>query len=353
MSVLVHERQQQFTQPGELLATWWRQKTPGSYYWRTLVPARALPGQTLFFHQMTDWKDTDPKDPDSHIDFPRLQGASVWQFAGNATTATLLRVMQLQGTRVLMEVDDNYLMDPDVGMSRDWQADFDRDGQSDKFSYAAHASICRWVDGVIVSTPELAEVYGQLNENVHVCRNSVDPADWPETEREDDGILRIGWAASHSHIVDAPLVRRALMWAAEQKDVEVYVYGIGDVARFPGAVKKVPWTDSLTDYRASLARLDVQVCPLIETQWSRGKSDVKALEAAMAGSWPIVSAASPYKPWHEQTMVCGGKRDWLAALRWAVLHRDEIPALAAKAKAYVMGERLIEHEIGKWRQAVA
>lgn len=295
-----------------------------------------------------------PKDavPDEEwgATFPRQKGTAIWQFAGNATKGVLMAAMQEQGVRVLMEADDNYIVGADM-MGPDWRQLIDPN--VDYHSYEAHCKLVNFCDGVIVSTPNLAEWYGHLNKNVYVCPNSVDPDDWPEPEKKDDGILRIGWAASHSHIVDAPLVRRALHWASLQDKVEVWVYGIGDIVKFPGAVKRVKWTDNLADYRRSLSLCDVHICPLTETPWSAGKSDIKALEAAMAGAWPIVSSATPYEPWHERTIKCGSPKEWQDALKWAVRHRDEIPALAAEAKRYVLEERLIEQSIHTWREAIS
>jgi hypothetical protein len=347
-AVAAHPRHEEYVGEGDLLATWWRQASPGSSYWRCKLPAAHLPGQVLKF-KTSDLAENEK----GEIVFPRQQGAAIWQFPGNASTGTLMRGMQTEGIRVLMEVDDSYLHAPDVGVHGGWQAELDRSGQTDNFSFPAHEKLAEFVDGIIVSTEPLAELYGEINENVYVCPNSIDPADWPTPDKPDDGILRIGWAASHSHIVDAPLVRRAFRWAAEQPRVEVTVVGIGDAYKFSGAVKRLPWTDDQESYRASLSRFDVLVCPLNETRWSRYKSDLKALESAMAGAWPIVSTATAYKPWHDRTMTCTTAKDWQQALRWTVRHRDEIPALAAKARDYVLGERTIDKSIHCWRDAVA
>jgi glycosyltransferase involved in cell wall biosynthesis len=264
-----------------------------------------------------------------------------------------MRGMQTEGIRVLMEVDDSYVHVPDVGLHSGWQEELDRSGRSDNFSFAAHEKLAEFVDGIIVSTEPLAELYGEFNDNIYICPNSIDLDDWDGSQSQDDGVLRIGWPASHSHLVDAPLVRRAFAWAASQKDVEVWVFGIGDAYKFPGSVKRVPWTDDQDAYKANLARCDVFVCPLIETAWSRFKSDVKALEAVAAGAWPIVSTATAYKPWHDRTMTCTTAKDWEQALRWVVRHRDEIPKLKAEAREYVLAERTIDKTITNWRKAVA
>jgi hypothetical protein len=338
-------RSDEFHHP-EPLATWWRQDSPGTYYWRCLIPARRLPGQVLVF------KGSDLAENEGEIVYPRQQGTAIWQFPGNATTGTIMAGMQSDGIRVLIEVDDSYLHAPDVGLHGGWQAELDRSGQTDRFSLPAHEKLCRFADGIIVATPELEALYSQINPNVWVCPNQIEPDDWKASQAPADGVLRIGWGASHSHLVDAPLVRRALRWAADQPNVEVWVFGIGDVYKFPGSVKKVPWTDDQDVYRANLSRCDVMICPLIETKWSQYKSDLKAMEAAMSGAWPIVSTASPYKPWHDRTMSCTTAKDWEQAIRWAVRHRDEIPALAAEAKSYVVAERTIERNIGLWSEAV-
>lgn len=340
-------RRQEFYCEDEPLATFWRQSTPGTYYARCLVPARHLPAQVLGF------KNTDLAERKGNVFFPRQRGAAIWQFPGNATHGTLMAGMQDEGFPVLIEVDDSYLHAPDA-FSSGWQEDFDRNGRTDNVSRAAHRRLAGFADGIIVSTEALAELYGDINEKVFVCPNSVETEDWKfDSLKRDDGILRIGWAASHPHIVDAPLVRRALRWASRRDGVEVWIFGLGDVYRFGANVQDVPFTDSLDDYRRSLSLCDVLICPLIETEWSRYKSDIKALEAAMAGTWPIVSTATAYKPWHDRTLACTTAKDWEEAIRWAIRHPDEIPQLAAKARDYVLSERTIESSIGRWRSALA
>lgn len=339
-------RNQEFYPGSEPRATWFRQQSPGTYFWRCKVPARELPGQVLNFTTM------DLAERDGEFVFPRTKGTVIWQFPGNATTGTLMVGLQEAGHRVLMEIDDSYRHVPEYGMYGGWQVEIDRDGNTDNYSHEAHAELCKFVDGLIVSTDELADLYSDLNDNIFVCPNSIEPSDWTVSEKPDDGILRIGWGASHSHVTDAPLVRRALKWAADQKDVEVWVFGIGERYKFPGAVKKAPWTDNLTDYRAALSRCDIHICPLYETKWSRYRSDLKALEGAMAGAWPIVSTATPFKTWQDRTMTCTTAKDWQDAIRWAVRHRDEIPRLAQEAKDYVLAERTISKNIEKWEEAI-
>jgi hypothetical protein len=331
---------------GEYLATWWVQKPGGNTYWRCEVPSRRLPGQTLQLRF-----DDLVKTEDSYITMPRQKGgAAIWAFAGNATRGILMGAQQEAGCRVLMEVDDNYLITPPEIPNRatDWSYDFDL--VNDKHSIRAHQRLAECVDGVVVTTEELAKPYRKLNENVYVCRNSVDVDDWPEPEKPEDGILRIGYAASHSHFYDAEDVRRALSWASEQPGVEVVMFGLKRPWSFPHV--HAEWTTDLALYRKSLQWLDIGVCPLRPGTWANGKSDIKAMEYAMAGAMPIVSRTIPYQPWWDLVPTCETPKEFLKAVRYAVKNRDAVKHYATIAKNYVLDNRLIEHEIWRWKEAV-
>jgi hypothetical protein len=277
---------------------------------------------------------------------------AVWQFSGNATRGILMANQQEQGIRVLLEVDDNYLVE--APFMQDWQTDFAVGGDiedGDKSSLAAHKQIAGWVDGIICSTENLARAYRKVNPNVWVCRNSIDPDDWP-TPPGRTNTLRIGWAASHSHHVDAPLVRRAMEWAVQQPGVEVFLLGYQPEWR--GPFKRIGWTDTLEDYRDTLAglALDIGVCPLKPTLWANGKSDVKALEYAVCGALPICSRVEPYYDWTGPAMWCHSANDWQRTLRWAVMHPEIVREQADRAREYVLANRTIEQSIGAWREAV-
>lgn len=329
-------------------ATWWRQATEGSTYWRCTVPAKHLPGRVnkLIPADLAE-KDGEPYFPN------QVGGTAVWPFSGNATRAVLMAEMKEQGFRVLLEVDDNYLTP--APFQPDWQVDFARGGPSehgDRSSNAAHRRIAEWVDGVIVSTPYLAERYENVNENVFVCPNSVDPDDWPEPLERDE-TFRIGWAASHSHHVDESLARRAMEWAVRQKGVEVYL--IGYQPAWNGPFKRIGWTDSLDEYREQLTglRLDVGICPLKPGAWADGKSDVKALEYAMAGAFPVCSNVEPYRAWKGPVLWAQKPADFERALRWCVLNPDDVREGAKQARDYVLAERTIQKSIHLWEEACA
>jgi hypothetical protein len=265
-----------------------------------------------------------------------------------------MALLQGQGYRVLMEVDDNYLV-PAPGMC-DWNVDYSRGGpgvDGDKPSLAANRRISEWVDGVICSTERLCEIYTEVNEHVYHCPNSVDPDDWAEPAPK-DGPLKIMWAASGSHRVDSPLVRRALEWAVRQRNVEVYL--VGYVAPdWRGRFQRLGWTNSMSEHRVRLSKInaDVGICALYPGAWADCKSDVKALEYGITGAMSICSDVEAYRPLKgKPALWARSAKDFSRAIEWCVWHPDEVREMGQKAREYVLAERQIKDSIHRWRRAV-
>lgn len=339
-----HYRKLIVGEPPETLATFYSQATAGTAYWRCQIPARHLPGRSSDELWMTPQED-------GTVDFDDHAGAAVFQFPGSKDRAAAILYLGDAGVRTLVETDDNYLDERDsmIRGRAGWSLGIG-DGPH---SVQGHRWCVRNADGVIVTTDELAKLYSELNPNVYVCPNAIDPADWdPAWEKPDDGVFRIGWFASFSHDRDEPLVRRALSWASRQTDVEVVTMGYDPPWSFRRKV--IPWSNDIGVYHRMMCQLDVGVSPVVRTGWAVCRSDLKALEYAMAGALPVLSAEPPYAPWREKpALFASSARDFEKQIRWCVSNRDEVRRMAAEARAYVMGERLIEHKIGLWREAVA
>lgn len=338
-------------------ATFYYQATPATAYWRCVLPARYLPA-------VATSELVGRAGENGHVEFEgQLGPAAVFQFAGSKDRAWSAINLQAQGVRVLVEVDDNYL-DTFDSVTRERAGWAKSIGEKlGGTSVQGHRWIVGQADGVICTTPHLADIYRQVNPNVYVCRNSLDLQDWPEPPEPflvggewadpDDDVFRIGWFASMSHDRDEGLIRRALSWASRQPNVQVVTMGYNPPWGFNRL--HIPWSNDIAVYHRMMHLLDVGVCPVVRTGWSACRSDLKALEYAMAGALPIMSAEPPYAEWRDQPF---GKHAHTAKhfedqIRWAVRNQDEVKALAAQAKQYVLAERLIQHEIPAWEAALA
>ena len=335
-------------------ATWWIQATPGVNYVRAELPARYLPGKVVAPND----GDLD-EDDYGEVYLPRQEGAGIWLFPGNTTRALMMLQSKNTGHKVFVELDDNYRIKPPFHATNMWLVERDKTKQ-DRFSFEVlNHVISKIADGMIVSTPYLAELYSDLNDNIHVCRNGVDPTDWdPDPPHQQDGILRIGWAGSASHKFDLADIRLALDWASRQKDVEIVLMGFPDILGSLTTLantRVVPWTSSLAAYRENLRLIDVMLCPNRAGAWADCKSDLKSLEAGMAGACSVVSKTEPFRPWWNGEAPgynATTPKDFLHIVKHLVANRDEVAQTAAEAKKYVLEKRDIRETISEWRDAI-
>jgi len=331
----------------ENLCTFYFQATPATTYWRCELPAKHLPGAVHPAPKLAVVQD-DAK----NLTFPDVENdTAIMQFPGDQGTAIILMALQSQGKKLLVEVDDNYL---DRGDEL-WRT---RAGWGRSIGQTPHTTQGhRWISehshGVIVTTEALAEAYGEVNDNVHICRNTIDPDDWPTYEKPNDGVFRIGWYASGSHDRDESMCRKAIAWASRQPNVEIVNLGLNPIAwNFTRTWHG--WREDFKSFRPELMKLDVGISPLIGTPMTKYRSDVKALEYSMAGAFPILQAERPYDEWRdkEYARMCWTSSDWMSAIKWAVANQDEVRAKGNLAREHVLLNRTFKTEIAKWRKAI-
>jgi hypothetical protein len=332
-------------------ATFYPGATPATTYVRCQLPARVMPAIVRpDISYSTDGGDI--------VYHEHVGDTAIFQFGGNKTAALVSGSMKANGVQVLIEVDDNYLINPGPKIleRQGWamkigQAENTRDG---------HRWIVKWADGVIVSTEHLAEQYRPVNPNVHVVPNSVDPADWPVPVKPDDGVFRICWFASQSHEDDIPIVTRAMEWASRQPGVEVWMVGLNPKAslkfkqrwRFPYG--QVPWLNDLDDYRHHFQAFDLGLAPVSKNPSGLGRSDLKSLEYVMGGVLPVMQDAAPYAWWHDKPgLIAADSEGFLRHVQWAVANQDEVRALAGEALELVLRERTNLAQRGLYQEAIA
>lgn len=334
-----------FDLEGEGLATFWRQSTPGTAYWRLHVPAKQLGARVCKFGG-------DATLEDGHLTLEWQQGdIALWQFMGDEYRSRAALQLRDQGIRTLQEVDDNYLRPAPRQNRAAWgrtREEARRMGVG--YSNEMHRMLTPQFDGVIVSTERLAEEYADWNQNVHLCPNQIDPEDWTG-ERVDHDTLRIGYYGGASHSRDFPLATKALKWAARQPGVELVCIGY----KPPGwSHEHHPWQLDLMEARKLLYTLDIGIAPIYPEPWADGKSDLKALEYSMAGAMPILARAEPYRPWWSRgyEWIAQTEDEWSEVIRHVVRNREIVKDEAAKAKAWVLENRTIQKNIHLWKEAI-
>ncbi len=274
----------------------------------------------------------------------------VLQQPSGAQWVRRIRQLQASGTVVLFEIDD-YVH----GVRK--AADHDFKHLGDKKAVQNLELAMRVADGIICSTEWLARRYRRFNPRVYVCRNGLDLGRYAMTRPYREAPV-IGWAGATGH-------RKAVEpWLDAVVDVmkarpDVGFVSIGQpfhesVAQRVGEDRctGIPFT-MFESYPAAMTLMDIAIAPAGKSNFFRGKSDLRFLEAGALG---IATVADPYvypSLRHRVTGLHaahpGEAREHLLAL---VDDRKLRERLGAAAREYVRDERGMNVMSRQWQSVV-
>lgn len=216
-------------------------------------------------------------------------------------------------------------------------------------------------DLVTVTTPHLADVYRPYARRIAVLPNSI--PDWVfDLPRVEPDTFTVGWVASMSHQLDASHIAEALFRFFNKTPARMHMMGMSELAHAgpDGVLRPGPgwmeprratceaWIGSVPEYLHALpGKMSVSIAPLGPYDFNKGKSGLKAQEAAAVGI-PCVAADWP----QYRAVVRHGTTGFLAHTRgdWvdmlSRLYRDR--ALCRK-----MGEAARDHEAARRASIIA
>ena len=266
------------------------------------------------------------------------------------------------GIPVVYELDDNLL---DLRRDEPWET---YPGDSLR---GVVAFLARQADGMIVSTPVLAERVSRLRRDVLVVPNALDerlfgPAPKPFASRS--STLTIGYMGTLTHEADlrmvlAPLrallrrhagrVRLELVGGATGRRLATLFESLPFRMREPGHEdaypKFVPWM------RRQL-RWDVAIAPLEDDAFTRGKSDLKYLDYGALGIPGVFSDVGAYRGAvrdRETGLLAANEPEAWAETLEEIVSDDALRArLAEAAKAEVHGSRMLNANATRWTDAI-
>jgi hypothetical protein len=380
----------------EPVATHWR-VTPEEYVepwplaqdWQVRVPGRRLPAVVRYLDRH--------RFPDDH-----QGGAAIFFHPASPAELEAMQQARGHGIRVLVMVDENALDETAVGRDEIMVPGEGIVTVSPAFAAetrATHRQAVQLADGVIVATEAQKGHYAPLGTPVFVIPQAVEPADWPEPWKADDGVFRIGFAAAPhpARRIDLDLLQPALEWASGQPGVEAILFGInplrhdhpddgpdpllGEVSILQAQmsaltpeqagrarawvgkleIRKEAWRFPMTrwcfvtdldEYRRALRWFDVGLAPCDPRNVARSATDTKLLDYAMSGAYPIASDAPPYDEWGGPAHLARGAQGFLEGVQWAVANQDEVRERAMAAREHVFAQRTIETNLWRWREAL-
>ena len=161
----------------------------------------------------------------------------------------------------------------------------------------------RKADMVTTTTPILEGFFKKLNKDTAVLPNLIDFNLFKKYNLVKSKEVRIGYQGGSSHYEDLYIVKDAIKEVIETNPNAKFVY-CGDY-RLKNLFKEIPedrkeihsWVNFIAyPYLLPLLNLDIGICPLVDNEFNRNKSNIKWLDYSAVGAATVASNIPPYSP---------------------------------------------------------
>lgn len=207
-------------------------------------------------------------------------------------------------------------------------------------------------DRLVVSTPELAEAYGDLVKEVRVVPNYIEDAKWGRLvpRRLQCERPRVGWAGGSSHTGDLEMIADVVRILADE--VDWIFFGMCPAALQP-YVTEFHSALSIEGYAGKLASLDLDlaIAPLEVHPFNQAKSHLRLLEYGILGYPVICTDIAPYRGDFPVWRVKNTTVEWVDAIRMAIMSRDELADAGDRLRDHVRRQWLLENNLDNWLEA--
>jgi glycosyltransferase involved in cell wall biosynthesis len=277
-----------------------------------------------------------------------------------ARAERLIDEVRRAGARLVYAQDDN-IFDLHHGVpNQTWLTD-EKLRVMERFAAAA--------DGLLVSTPKLADRLRRYNDNLAIVSNALDErllAGRPVRGGGDRVV--IGYMGTRSHDEDLLLVAPALRRLRETLGDRLELQLVGGVAQ-PSTldalgdlrVRVLAPPDGESDYPlfltwfTSTARWDVGLAPLRDNVYNACKSDIKLLDYGALGCAGLYSRLAPYEGITdgERGLLVDNTTDaWFVALHRLATDPPLRASIARAARAHLVEERTLARRAPEWPDAL-
>jgi len=217
---------------------------------------------------------------------------------------------------------------------------------------------------VVYSTPYLKAKLGHLNRHATVIENTIPEHTFKQYKAPNKPYkttFTVGWTGGQSHRSDILYTFEAGLkqFLIENDDARAHFHGLcpQELQRALGAqVYFEPAIVDYMDYHAICETYPFDVClvGLLDHSFNHAKSDLRLIDMAPHDIPLIASPRSDFYKHRDKKIMLYAEDNsdqfmsWKQALEYAKANPEEMKAMAARAKAYVLEERLSTVAAEKW-----
>lgn len=278
------------------------------------------------------------------LEVDRAYQIVVAQRTTGAEQSSMFKSIAHSASLAVLEMDDDLFNVPADNTAHSYYAD--PEVQSQLAGNLAAADL------VTVSTEYLGERMRQYtNAPIVVLPNCLYLKRLPK-RLESGGVLSVGWAGSGTHRADLEAAAVPLRRAIDRAGARFVNVG-ADYTDIVGAkdTQYIGWTQHV-ELSYELLNFDIGVAPLVDNEFNRSKSPLKAMEYGARGIPTVASAVEPYNNYIEHGVdgfLVRHEHEWgkyIGMLRDPELRAQMGAAARAKAEQYDISNRY-----GKWLEA--
>jgi glycosyltransferase involved in cell wall biosynthesis len=280
----------------------------------------------------------------------------VFQRQHNVTVLEKMKLAKRSGIKCVYECDDDmFNMPPEFAKPYEFYSKPEVQKTMQLFLMNA--------DEITVTTKHLADAIRPrtMGQKIHVIPNYLDIEEWNKpyinklnTQKDD---VTIGWMASGSHKIDAPLVNNVLMnLMAKHPTLKMHFIGwlaeddFPWIATYKDRVKVDKWVDiSILPY--AMQDFDIGLAPLVDNTFNKSKSNIKLLQHSALG---IPTVASPLNPYTEDIkdiengFLAYDEEDWFEYLDKLIIDKQLRKDVGFEARKLLVNKYDIKLNVGRW-----
>lgn len=236
-----------------------------------------------------------------------------------------MSLMRKKGTKLVFDIDDALWLLPNSDKHPEYKDFLISCGERERDLLFRCLD---FVDIITVSTPELKKELIAWKpafavKTIHVA-NGVDPAKFPyfsPTEsKETFDVLWYGAGGHHFNVGLLDKVVRGCLSATPRTTKRLLFHFMGSVANyeeveklhkeFPKNVRRKGWV-AYSDLAYIISTADCVTCPIVPHPFTFCKSELKALEVATCGRFPLMADVPQYRRFAEKVLDGGRKSELL------------------------------------------